>query len=283
LFNYIVTIHNQEEILARTLDGLARCCSRDSRVIAVLDGCTDRSEEIVDTFTQESRLDVETIRTPDVYEVLALNAGLSRVREGFVVCIQDDIVLEEPLLEERVVSLYESHGSKLGLVSLRHAMNVRRAPLRRQIRLLSPDPMVDECDRVCNPAELPSRHTSPFAQVAYGELVIRMVAGASPLVIPPSVWSSIGPFDEALAPYMWADHEYSLRALERGFVNGLFALRFTSLPEWGGTRRNRSRRFRKQLSRVSRRNRRRVWRQHGAFIDKWWNVPNEQRRSGHRL
>ena len=57
-------------------------------------------------------------------------------------------------------------------------------------------------------------------------------------IIPWNLWSRIGSFDSILAPYEFDDPEYCLRALDLGYINGLFPLKYYSEIEWGGTRRS---------------------------------------------
>ena len=52
-FNYIVPIFNKEDVLPLTLEGIENCSSSDSKIILVVDGCTDRSEQIVDEFIKK--------------------------------------------------------------------------------------------------------------------------------------------------------------------------------------------------------------------------------------
>lgn len=249
-------------MLAQTLEGVAASASTDSQIFAVLDGCTDDSESIVDSFSRATDVSVEKIRTPDVHEVLSLNEAFRRVRKGYIVCVQDDVVLAEPEFETQIQSLYKEHGSLLGIVSPRHAMNLRRASLSRQLRQSGLVPIVEEFDRVCHPPEAHNERT----RVEYGTLAIRMVAGGSPLVIPERIWERLGYLDEAFAPYLWWDHDYSLRALRSGFRNAVFPLRFISEPEWGGMRQDPHSRLNRHSKSISLRNRRYIWDKHGSFI-----------------
>src|SRR5580700_6646727 len=146
LFNYIITIHNKEQLLARTLAGVAACCGPASRIYPVLDGCTDNSEKIVDLFARTSGLDVCKLYAPDVHMLKSVNTGLREIKEGFTIVLQDDVILEDPALETKIAALYEAFGPSLGVVSLRLAANLGRLELRRQLRQMSPVPMAKEWD-----------------------------------------------------------------------------------------------------------------------------------------
>ena len=263
MFTYIVTIHNSQELLPRTLAGIGEACTPTSEIVAILDGCSDNSENVVDSFTAQSGLNVRKVRTDDVHELRSLNAGLAQIREGYAVCVQDDVVLQQRDLEHLVTDLYDRVGPSLGVVSFRHAMNVRRLGVVRQLRRSGLKPLVVECDRVIRPEEA----TSQMKAVPYGQLVFRMVAGGSPFVIPQTVRTAINAFEDEMAPYMWFDHEYSLRAAAAGFHNGVYPVRFVSELQWGGSRKvPMSPKKRAEFDAVVLRNRRFIWRRHGRFI-----------------
>ncbi len=263
MFNYIITIHNKQDLLARVLEGIMASCSKQSKIIPVLDGCTDSSEAIVDEFIAKSSLKFEKIITPNVYEHRAINAGMAHVTEGFIVTIQDDVILQEPELEQKVTSLWGDVGSAIGVISPRHGANVRRMPFLRQLRHYGFIPLIDECDRVTRPEETGAMGK----QVDYGQLVYRMVAGGSPMIFPERVWKSIGLMDEAMSPLNWLDHEYNLRALRAGFKNVVFPLHFQSEVNWGTMRQKaKDPVWVSMVNRWTLSNRRYIWKKHGRFI-----------------
>jgi glycosyltransferase involved in cell wall biosynthesis len=269
MFNYIITIHNKQDLLPRVLEGIAGCCSKQSKIIPVLDGCTDGSEAIVDQFIAASGLNVEKVMTPDVYEHCAINAGMARVTEGFIMTIQDDVILQEPELEQKVTALCAEVGPTVGVISPRHGANVRRTPFLRQLRHYGFVPLIDEYERVTRPEEAGTMGE----RVEYGQVVYRMVAGGSPMIFPERVWKSIRRMDEAMAPLNWADHEYNLRALQAGFRNAVFPLHFESDVSWGTMRQKaKDDAWVSMVNRWTLSNRRYVWKKHGRFI----NLYNKQ-------
>jgi GT2 family glycosyltransferase len=263
-FNYIVPIYNKEDVLAETLAGIRAVCSQDACIYTVLDGCTDGSEAIVDAFRQQSKLDVRKLFMPNVHMLLSVNAALGKIREGFTIVMQDDIVLREPELEKKVLDLYEQMGPRLGVVSFRLGINVRRTPFKTQIVQRQIKPMIEECDCLQGPDD----HQVRFPVASYGHFYPRMVAINGPNCIPETVLRSVGLLDERLAPYGYDDPDYCLRAMQAGFHNGLYPLRYQSDLAWGGTRRNPE--FVKRSFRILRRNRAYLWQKHGRFIRKLW-------------
>lgn len=274
VFNYIITIHNKEDILLRVLEGVAECCSEKSQIIPVLDGCTDRSEEIVDEFTAASGLNVKKVITPDVYELRAINAGMDCVPEGFIMTIQDDVILQEPELENKVIELCAEVGPSIGLISPRHGVNVRRTPVLRQLRKSGLLPLIDEFDRIARPEEA----FGTAEQVDYGQLTYRMVAGGSPMIFPEKLWRRVGQMDEIMVPFMWFDHEYNLRALRAGFRNVVFPLHFLSQEDWGTSRQKaKDRNWKMWFDGIVLRNRRYLWKKYGQFIDSYLREQGKRR------
>jgi glycosyltransferase involved in cell wall biosynthesis len=269
-FNYIIPIFNKEDILPMTLEGIDRCASRNARIFTVIDGCTDRSEQIVDEFTNRTGRDVVKIHMPDVHMLRSVNAALKRVEQGFSVVMQDDIILEDEKSEEKISALYKQMGNRLGIVSLRLAANIALTPLLDRLRLRTISPMIEEMDYV-----IKSNEHQAFEIGKYGCFYPRMDAINGPNIIPWVVREKIGILDEALAPYGYDDPEYCLRAMKAGFINGLFPLKFRSDVEWGGTRR--SKKYMAEVLRIHMRNRKYVWAMHGEYISWLWNTKKVNR------
>ena len=74
----ILTVHNQEEIIPQVLKGIEDNTEGDYELIVVIDGCTDKSEEVILKYVRESTLKDKTtfLETPDVFETKANNVGL---------------------------------------------------------------------------------------------------------------------------------------------------------------------------------------------------------------
>jgi Glycosyltransferase like family 2 len=229
-FNYIITIHNKEDLIEQVMTSVLTCCRDNSSIYAVLDGCTDKSEAIIDGIADKfANVPITKIVTPDVHEILSINAGLRAANQegdGFNIILQDDVLLADSMIESKVIALYDWFGPQLGLVSFRHGAN-----------------FFD--DAVTSAASVPFRdyvenaygHGSSEAQVLLpGQLAYRTVSIKSPICIPFHLIRSVGMLEERLAPYMHDDTDYSIRCIRAGFRNAVFALRFNSDVRWGGTR-----------------------------------------------
>src|SRR3972149_2488814 len=126
-FNYIITIHNKENLIAQVIQCVLMCCRDNSHIYPVLDGCTDRTEEIIDRIINTyAGIPITKVYTPDVHELLSINAGLRAANHdgnGYNIVLQDDVLLADFMLEDKISKLYEWAGPKLGYVSLRLGAN----------------------------------------------------------------------------------------------------------------------------------------------------------------
>jgi glycosyltransferase involved in cell wall biosynthesis len=229
-FNYIITIHNKEDLIEQVIMSILACCRDNSHIYAVLDGCTDKTEAIIDGVVEKfANVPITKIYTPDVHEILSINAGLRVANQegiGYNIILQDDVLLADFMLEKKVVDLYEWAGPQLGLVSFRHGANF----IANVAMSSSGIPLQDYVENAYG-------HGSSKAQVLLpGQFSYRAVCIKSPICIPCHLIRTVGMMEERLAPYMLDDVDYSIRCLRAGFRNAVFAVRFVSDIKWGGTR-----------------------------------------------
>jgi glycosyltransferase involved in cell wall biosynthesis len=229
-FNYIITIHNKEDLIEEVIKCVLRCCRDNSHIYPVLDGCTDRTEEIIDGIINKfADAPITKVYTPDVHEILSINAGLRAANQkgdGYNIILQDDVLLTDSMLEKKVAQLYEWAGSRLGFVSFRMAANfIRNAATSKETV-----PLTDFMENAYGHGLLKANVLLP------GSLAYRSVPIKSPICIPFALVRTVGMLEERLAPYMCDDIEYAIRSIKAGYQNAVFALRFRSDAKWGSTR-----------------------------------------------
>ncbi len=229
-FNYIITIHNKEDLIEQVIMSVLMCCRDNSHIYPVIDGCTDKSEAIIDRIINTySGVPITKVYTADVHEILSINAGLraaNQDEDGFNIVLQDDVILADYMLERKVVALYEWAGSQLGFVSFRFGANLRKDAA-------ASNDAVPYCDYI----ESVYGHGIQEAEALLpGHFAYRSVAIKSPVCIPTALVRTLGMLDERLAPYCHDDLEYSIRLIKAGYRNGVFSLRYFSDVKWGGTR-----------------------------------------------
>lgn len=229
-FNYIITIHNKENMIEQVIKHVLMCCRDNSHVYPVLDGCTDNTEKIVDGIIDRfSGVPITKVYTLDVHELLSINAGLKAAcqeGEGYNIILQDDVLLLDTNLEDKVHRLYQWAGSKLGYVSFRMGANFTKDAAN------SKDPVP-----YTNYVENAYGHGIRNAEMLpLGHLAYRTVPIKSPVCLPFKIVREIGMFNEKLAPYGHDDPELAIRTIKAGYHNAVFSVKFGSDLKWGGTR-----------------------------------------------
>jgi hypothetical protein len=235
IFNYIITIHNQENIIEKVLKGVMSSCSNNGFIYPVLDGCTDGTEAIVDgIIARNPEFRMIKVIANDVHEIKSINLGFNasnQSRDGYNIILQDDVILQDGQLETKVARIYEKVGDKLGYLSFRMAQNLRQTALQSEVV----DPFTNQIENAYGAGLSDAKLLLP------GRLAFRSIAVKSPVCLPTWIVRKLGPLDERLAPCFHDDTEYSLRLIRNGFCNGVFAICFHSDVRWGGTRKQGSR------------------------------------------
>jgi len=229
-FNYIITIHNKEDLILDVLVAVSLCCGPSSTIFPVLDGCTDNSEAIVDEFiAKHPNVRVVKVYAPNVHELLSINIGLRAAPqegEGYNIILQDDVILEDASLETKIQKLYEWGKGRLGYVSFRLGANIASDALTSS----SPIPLTNEVENAYGQG-------APHAKVLLpGRLAYCTVPIKSPVCLPTKIVREVGMMDEDLAPYGHDDTDLAIRIVAAGYFNAVFAIRFHSDIKWGGTR-----------------------------------------------
>ncbi len=230
VFNYIITIHNKENLIETVLNAVIKCCHENSYIYPVLDGCSDRSEEIVDKIISKNlNIPIAKIKLNDVHEILSINEGLKQSNQltpGYNIILQDDVILLDYDIEKKISKLYKTAGCKLGYLSFRLGANLKT----NIFDSVDGSPFTDYIESAYG-------HGIDNGSILLpGQLAFRSISIKSPVCIPTSIINQFGLLDEKLAPCFHDDTEYCLRLLKHGYKNGVFAIKYQSEIEWGGTR-----------------------------------------------
>lgn len=214
MISIVLTVHNQEAIIQKVLNGIWRNSSPlVKEIIIVLDGCTDQSEGLVmEYLLNHPGPATRILYADDVYETKANNIGLKMAGEPYVMIIQDDIVIEEMSYDTRLmVPMY----GEVFAVSGRDAHdNIITNGLLYHINQAGAD--------FNTPRDI-------FA--------IRDSCNRGPLLLRNDVLESLGYLDETYAPLFLDDHDLCHRAYrEGGWLAGAYWVKFRSDRAWGGTR-----------------------------------------------
>jgi glycosyltransferase involved in cell wall biosynthesis len=252
-FNYIITIHNREDLIERVLSSILVCAGADSQIYLVLDGCTDRTESVVDAMLSDwVGLPVTKLYAPDVHEIRSLNIALRLIPQegdGYNILVQDDIIIRDRCLEQKVIAIHKHFANQVGVLSFRHGANVDLDELVGEVR------ESDVIESLYGQGIVDS-HLAP------GHAATRMVCMRSPQCVSFATIRKIGLLDEKYAPYTYDDYDYCLRCMKAGLINVVYALKVLSRIEWGGMRRSPQ----AGVLEIMKRNRRYVFQDHAGFI-----------------
>jgi glycosyltransferase involved in cell wall biosynthesis len=277
-FNYIVPIFNKEDVLPKTLEGIENCAGPNSKIVLVVDGCTDRSESIVDEFIKNSSHETTKILMPNVHMLLSVNAGLKTVKKGYSIIMQDDIILKDIDTEKKLIEQYKIMDGKLGIVSFRYGADLKGTSFLNTMGINSTvdwnhssiknkiQSYFNRMVETVNIIQSPDDHAS-YEIGERERFYKRMCAINGPNVIPFKLLSCIGLLDENIAPYGYDDPDYSIRSLKAGFINGLYSLKYQSDEGWSGS--SRSEEFKKNANRIITKSRIYVWQKHKEFLKKY--------------
>lgn len=230
-FNYIITIHNKENLIADVLCGIKRCAGNGSKIYPVLDGCTDNTEKVIDQFQKENpELIIHKIYENDVHELKAINAALRHISHDdehqVNVILQDDVVLNDSLLEFHLESLFRKFNNQLGIISLRHGGDLSSFLLKKESSIFP----------IKNYVETIFGHgvSGNLRDLEEGCFMFKEIAIKSPICISSYLIKNIGLADEIYQP--WDDIAYCYQSLKKGFRNGVLSISFISEEGWGSMR-----------------------------------------------
>lgn len=257
---YIITAHNAEELIARVLSGIVKSHSPENKgiIILVADGCKDQTIDRARSYFELlaaqnifSDIALYILELPDLHEIASLNHALMYIRtfmnpdsEDLVFMLQDDVVLDEPGIDSQVYEFIttsnstRSDGKKIGYISLRMGVDIKLLPVKgEEYRTNIYDYNVTETEfghwAGLGWTEI---HGQPIDYLKRGAWSHKDVVVRSPTVCQWALFADIGVFDAALYPYNYDCFDFSIRALEKNYINTVFAMKFESKLEWGKMR-----------------------------------------------
>jgi GT2 family glycosyltransferase len=219
----ILTIFNKASILEMILRALFECTSKSvNEYIFVLDGCTDDSEYIlhrmlpVIPFCATHKI----IKTDDVFELRANNAGLKECSNEYAIIVQDDMCIRELNWNDRLLEPVLKYKD-IWAVTARTACS------------LHPDGYWHNVREGAVGHNYKKDSDFPRNLVFVGQVVNR-----GPLLVTMSIMKRIGYFDESLPGCIGCDDvDACLKVFERfGLRCCSFWIGYDSPLEWGSTR-----------------------------------------------
>lgn len=230
LHSIILTVHNKDFLLQRVLDSIVKNTTGNYELIIVLDGCTDKSLEIVEKFINKNKsVRIKVLETPDVFETKANNVGLKEACGDYVIIVQDDIIINESGWNRRMQKPFIKFDDVFA-VTARTAHNYI---LNSNSVHLDMEENLDNCwcDILISVDEA-DRNNIPRDTFA-----VRSTVNRGPLMINNQDLKKLNYLDEEFSPQDMDDHDLMYRMYkELGKVCGCYWIDFETKEEWGGTR-----------------------------------------------
>ena len=99
----ILTVHNKDYLIKSVIELTSINTVGDYELIVVLDGYIDNSEVVESVVNDKTTV----IETPDVFETKANNVGLKFPEGDYAIIVQDDIIVQEPGWNLRMMEPFE--------------------------------------------------------------------------------------------------------------------------------------------------------------------------------
>lgn len=257
-YSIVLTVHNKEFLLQAVLDSIKIGTTGSYELNVVLDGCTDKSEQILDNFIKtNSSIKVKKFITPDVFETKANNVGLKNSSGKYCIIVQDDMVMNEVGWNERLVKPIKAFSDVFAVTSqTAHNWTYNSNSIHKDMKEDLSDCWCD----IINYTELASRYNFPRDIFA-----IRDSANRGPLLLRHDVLQNLGYLDEVFSPQDMDDHDLCYRAYKKlGMLAGCYWTSIITDYSWGGTRENNK--PKPWLFKANHKNMKIVWERHKQAI-----------------
>lgn len=260
---FILPVHNKENLIEQVLEGIVSSCSGDYHIVCILDGCTDKSDQIVNAFVSTRNIHDKftLLQMNDVHEITCLNYGLTQVKlfnpndDDLIFTVQDDVVILEDNVDGKFADLFRMN-TNLGYVSMRLGS-----------RIVYMNDSIGETEYVESEfGHWKQLGLSHYYMVQHGEFVPTQLAIRSPTCVQWKRYKEVGFYDAALAPCGYDCHDFSIRMIQHGYKNGVYAMKFKSDVAWGGMRTAVTSEINKKHGEIYERNRRYLAIKHRSFL-----------------
>lgn len=227
-----LTIHNKDFLLEDSLERIKKFTKSSYEIVAVLDGCSDRSEEILDKWIKENQqIKILKLVADNIFETKANNLAAKASMGEFIAIIQDDMLINEDGWDERMLKPFSGFSDVFSVTSN-----------------TSHNWIFNSGSNHINLEEIPNGIWSDILQhvdhahyrnTPRNFFEIRDSSNRGPLIINHSDLEKMEYFDEDFYPLDMDDHDLHYRMKKKlGKVTGLYWIDFISDINWGGTREN---------------------------------------------
>lgn len=224
-FTFGYTIFNKAHLIPKIVFGIKNVLGEEDEAVFLFDACTDDSLETFKKVRRFLRCKVTIVVSPlELFETKANNRILKIASKDIIVLFQDDMILEDPEMKEKILRVVEKYGDSLGLLGARSGYEWDGKP----------DYPPKIYKKVSNWEHLRKQYGRPMRE---GEFFHKTILNRGPIVFTRSLLDEVGYLDETFAPQWLDEVDYCCRSqFEFGRKNGVFQCKILSPLKWGATR-----------------------------------------------
>lgn len=242
MISIILTVHNKDFLLEKVLQRIFFNTNLPYELIIVLDGCTDNSKNIVNSFIifyenyelsyyKDNLINIKVLEAPNVFETKANNLGIRNSNGEYFIIVQDDMIINEYGWNERLLKPFKTFDD-IFAVTARTAHNWKINS--NSIHVNEKENRNDCWSDILIHTD--HAHKDNLGRDTFG---IRDCVNRGPLAIRRYIFDLMGGFDEEFYPQGDDDHDFCFRTYKKTKLRcGCYPIDFISKDEWGGTREN---------------------------------------------
>ena len=232
MYSINLTIHNKDFLIYEVLERIKKYTVGNYEMVVVLDGCTDKSENIVcKWFESNAFIEHKILKADNIFETKSNNIAAKNSTGDYIIIVQDDMLINEMEWNKRIAHPFNLFDD-IFAVTARYAHNWVINPNSEHIKM-------EQNLNTCYSDILIHTDHAHRGNIDRDTFAIRNSVNRGPLVVKHDVFNSLNYFDEIYAPLDMDDHDLCMRAkLKYGLLCGCYWIDYISDDDWGGTRLN---------------------------------------------
>ena len=233
LISINLTIFNKAHLLPEVLGGIFKNTFGKFEFIAVCDGCTDNSSDVLLEYLMKNSpknlCRFEVLYSDNVFETKSNNLAMKASKGEHIIVIQDDQIITSYGYDERLLKPFK-HFSDVFATTGRTAHNYAFNENSKFINSQTDD--IGEWSDIVLPCDIADK-----TNTSNDVFQIRSTVNRGPLCISHADLQTMGYLDEIYAPQEFCEHDLMMRMHKKlGKVCGFYNIDWWSKPEFGGTR-----------------------------------------------
>jgi len=213
----VLTVHDKQSTIIQLLSRLISTLSTDTeRIIIILDGCSDGSHDLVESFIRSAplRFRFDVVSTDDIWETKANNVGLRMVKSPYATIVQDDMLLFERFWDRKLLNIFDKYN--VFAVSGRMAHNFSLCEGRfMPVNLIGREYPLGSIGLVPRVVAKAVAWFHPYWIYRYiAPISLRLTVNRGPMVLNMDKARRLNFFDEQFAPFELDDVDLCCRAFK---------------------------------------------------------------------